>query len=173
MFKLIKSKFLNNLDVINQIINWDLKYQLPSQYNMKIDKMTMAASLEARVPFLDKKIVGWASEIPSELKLYGNIEKYILRLALKDVLPPEILKRKKMGFTTPMNFQLKTGLKEVSGGLLERLKKRTHLIKPMYVKTIKRNRFNRIYEDRVRNLLIFELQYEAFIENDGLKPIKF
>ena len=168
---MIINTFVNNLDMINQFTNWDLKYQLPNLYNMKTDKMTMAASLEARIPFLDIKIVEWASKIPSDLKLSGDIEKYILRLAMKDILPRKILKRKKMGFTVPVNLWFKTGFKEVSGEILERLEKRMNLIKPKYVKILKRNHFKREYKNRVWNLIMFELWYETFIENDGLKPI--
>ena len=134
--------------------------------------MTMAASLEARTPFLDYKIVEWAASIPSQLKLKKNIEKYILRLAVKDIVPPEILKRKKIAFGTPMNLWLKTGMKEVSSEILDRLTKRSDLIKPSYIKSIKKNRFNKYYQTRVWNLIMFELWYETFFENDGLRPIK-
>lgn len=173
MIQLIKNTFLKDRNVITQFINWDLNYQLPSQYNMKSDKMTMAASLEARVPFLDREIVSWASTVPSDLKLKGNIEKYILRLAMKDILPPEILNRKKLGFGTPINLWLKTGLKEFSGELLERLQKRQQIIRPDYVKKLKRGRNNKFLAGRIWNLLMFELWYETFIENDGSKPINF
>lgn len=159
--------------MINQFTNWDLKYQLPNLYNMKTDKMTMAASLEARIPFLDIKIVEWASYIPSNLKLAGNTEKFILRLAMKDILPRKILKRKKMGFTVPVNLWFKTGFKEVSGEILEKIEKRKNLIKPKYIKMLKRNQFKEEYRNRVWNLIMFELWYETFIENDGLKPISF
>lgn len=169
--EIIKETFIKNLDIVNQFTNWDLKYQLPNQYNMKIDKMTMAASLEARTPFLDYKIVEWATSIPSQLKLKNNIEKYILRLAVKDIVPPEILKRKKTAFGTPMNLWLKTGMKEVSSEILDRLAKRSDLIKPSYIKNIQKNRFIKYYQTRVWNLIMFELWYETFIENDGLKPI--
>jgi len=150
---------------------WDLKYQLPSQYNMKIDKMTMAASLEARTPFLDNNIISWSTSIPSKLKFNGSIDKYILRLAMRDILPPVILRRKKMGFGTPVNFWLKKGLKEVSSGILERLEKRK-LLKSKYIRSVKRNRMNHLYQDRAWNLIMFELWYETFFENDGLKPIR-
>ncbi len=169
--KLIKSKICSNMDVINQISKWDIKYQLPSQYNMKTDKMSMAASLESRVPFLDKKIVEFSAKIPPKYKLYNGVEKYILRLAVKDLLPPKILHRKKMGFSTPMNLWLKTGLKEISGEIFDRLKKRNSLFNSKYIQTIKRKRFSRFYENRAWNLIIFEIWYETFMENDGLKPI--
>lgn len=169
--EMIKKTFVKNLDIVNQFTNWDLKYQIPNQYNMKIDKMTMAASLEARTPFLDYKIVKWAASIPPQLKLKKNIEKYILRLAVKDIVPPEILKRKKTAFGTPMNLWLKTGMKEVSSEILDRLTKRSDIIKPSYIKSIKKNRFIKYYQTRVWNLIMLELWYETFIENNDLKPI--
>ena len=168
---IIKNKYIKNLDLVNQFINWDLKYQLPNQFNMNIDKMTMASSLESRIPFLDHKLVEFSSTIPPQLKLKGNIEKYILRLAVKNIIPSKILKRKKTGFATPINLWLKTGLREISGDVLDRLKKRRDLLKPSYISMIKRNQFCQIFETRVWNLIMFELWYETFIENDDLKPV--
>ncbi|MFX0132334.1 MAG: asparagine synthase-related protein, partial [Candidatus Hodarchaeota archaeon] len=170
--KAMKARFIKGLDNINQFINWDLTYQLPNLYNMKTDKATMAESLEARVPFLDKKIVEWAATIPTHMKLNNNIEKYILRLALKDILPKKILKRKKYGFGTPANYWLKNELKELSGEILERLEKRNKFINPYYVKKIRKNRTNALYVNRVLNFIMFELWYETFFDNDGLKPIR-
>ena len=170
--ELVNSKLIENIGLINQFNGWDLKYQLPNQFNMKIDKMTMAASLEARTPFLDSFMVEWANSIPPQLKLKGNIDKYILRLAMKDILPPEIIRRKKFGFNTPIHYWIKTGLREVSGELLERLLKRKEFFKPSYIKSIRRNRIFKIFDSRVWNLLMFELWYETFIEGDGSKPIR-
>ncbi len=169
--EIIKKTFIKNLDVINQFTRWDLKYQLPNQYNMKIDKMCMATSFEARVPFLDKEIVSWSASIPSDLKLKNNIEKYILRLAMKDILPSEILKRKKMGFGTPINLWLKKELREISSQLLENLQKRKNIIQSKYVRLIKKNLIKKLFADQAWNLIMFELWYETFIENDGLNPI--
>ena len=168
---LIETILPQNFDIVNKFSLWDLKYQLPSQYNMKIDKMTMAASLEARTPLLDHNIVSWSSSIPSKLKFNGKTDKFIFRLAMKDILPPLILKRKKTGFGTPINFWLRKGLSEISGDILERLKKRKFL-KSKYISTIKNKRMNRLYQDRAWNLIMFELWYETFIVNNGLKPIK-
>ena len=120
----LNNTLISGLDLINQYINYDINYQLPNLYNMKVDKMSMAASLEARIPFLDIKIVEWASQIPTKLKLNGNIEKYILRVVMKNVLPPQILNRKKLGFGTPLNLWLQTGMREISEEILERLEQR-------------------------------------------------
>jgi asparagine synthase (glutamine-hydrolysing) len=69
---------------------------------MKQDQMSMAASIESRVPFLDHKFVEFASQIPSSLKLRGATGKYILKEAIADLLPASIIHRKKMGFPTPL-----------------------------------------------------------------------
>ena len=69
---------------------------------MKQDQMSMAASIESRVPFLDHLLVEFAAGLPERLKLRGLTTKWVLREAMKDTLPPEILSRKKMGFPVPV-----------------------------------------------------------------------
>ena len=69
---------------------------------MKQDQMSMAASIESRVPFLDHKLVEFTARLPERLKLRGWTTKYVLRRAMKGVLPEEILTRPKMGFPVPV-----------------------------------------------------------------------
>jgi asparagine synthase (glutamine-hydrolysing) len=87
----------------------------------KQDRMSMAASIESRVPFLDNEIISLANSIPSELKLNGNVGKYILRKAVRNILPESILKRKKIGFTVPLNEWFR---KDLSGYVSDELKDR-------------------------------------------------
>jgi asparagine synthase (glutamine-hydrolysing) len=69
---------------------------------MKQDQMSMACSIESRVPFLDHTFVEFAMRIPAALKIRGSVHKHILKKAVEDLLPPEITYRKKMGFPTPI-----------------------------------------------------------------------
>ncbi|MFN2598026.1 MAG: asparagine synthase-related protein, partial [Pyrinomonadaceae bacterium] len=69
--------------------------------------MSMAASVESRVPFLDHKLVEYTARLPERLKLRGWTTKYILRRSMKDVLPEAILKRSKMGFPVPVGAWLR------------------------------------------------------------------
>jgi asparagine synthase (glutamine-hydrolysing) len=69
---------------------------------MKQDEMSMASSIESRVPFLDHQFVEFAMGIPDRLKVHGSTQKYILKKAVEDILPNEIIYRKKMGFPTPL-----------------------------------------------------------------------
>lgn len=87
-------------------LNWmsylDLNNRLPELLLMRIDKMSMASSLEARVPFLDHKFVELAMSIPSDLKIRRGVGKYILRKAVRNTIPNAIIDRKKQGFGLPL-----------------------------------------------------------------------
>jgi asparagine synthase (glutamine-hydrolysing) len=74
---------------------------------MKQDQMSMAESIESRVPFLDHPLVEFASRLPARLKLRGWTTKYVLRRAMKGRLPREILARRKMGFPVPVGRWLR------------------------------------------------------------------
>lgn len=89
------------MDPLNKMLALDCKNLLPEKYLMKADKATMANSIEERNPLLDKNIIEYMFTISSSLKIHENVEKYVLRMAVKDLLPKEILKRKKQVFGTP------------------------------------------------------------------------
>src|SRR5207248_296648 len=87
--------------LLDQLLYVDMKTYL-HELLMKQDQMSMAASIESRVPFLDHKLVEYTARLPRRLKLRGWTTKYILRRAMKGVLPEEILRRPKMGFPVPV-----------------------------------------------------------------------
>jgi asparagine synthase (glutamine-hydrolysing) len=80
----------------------DLKFRLPELLLMRVDKMSMAVSLEARVPFLDHKFVEFAMSVPEETKTGGNELKHILKKSVKGIIPDEIIYRSKQGFGVPI-----------------------------------------------------------------------
>ena len=88
-------------------LNWmtylDLNNRLPELLLMRIDKMSMATSLEARVPFLDHNFVKLAMSMPSSMKIKGGVGKYILREAVRGTIPDAIIDRKKQGFDIPLH----------------------------------------------------------------------
>jgi len=88
-------------------LNWmsyiDLKFRLPELLLMRVDKMSMGASVETRVPFLDHKFVEFAMSIPVELKYKNTKLKYILKKAVKGIIPDELIDRKKQGFGIPVH----------------------------------------------------------------------
>ncbi len=98
---------------LNKILYLDCKNLLPEKFLMKADKATMANGVEERLPLMDKNIVEFAFSIPSYLKINNGVEKYILREAVKDLLPREIVGRKKLGFGTPIADWMNNGLKDL------------------------------------------------------------
>ena len=79
-----------------------LNIQIPNQLLVKVDRATMASSIEARVPLLDRKIIEYAESLPEKFKINGQEKKFIMKKALTGVLPKEILYRKKHGFSVPL-----------------------------------------------------------------------
>ncbi|HEX6991843.1 MAG TPA: asparagine synthase C-terminal domain-containing protein, partial [Gemmatimonadales bacterium] len=92
--------------LLNQLLYADIKTYL-HELLMKQDQMSMAASIESRVPFLDHPLVEFTARLPERLKLRGRTTKWILRRVMKDKLPAEILSRSKMGFPVPVGAWLK------------------------------------------------------------------
>lgn len=99
-------------DFLTRMIYLELKIRLPELLLMRVDKITMANSIESRVPFLDHRLVELAMQIPMDLKIKNNISKYILKEAVRGIIPNKIIDRKKQGFSAPINEWLKTALKQ-------------------------------------------------------------
>jgi asparagine synthase (glutamine-hydrolysing) len=97
-------------DALNRMFAVDAQTQLPDDLLMLTDKMSMAVSLECRVPLLDHDLVELAATIPAAMKVRGGRLKHILKESLVDLLPSDILNRKKRGFGTPMGAWLKKDL---------------------------------------------------------------
>lgn len=94
---------------LDEFVHADLTLNLPSQMLTRLDRASMAHSVEARVPFLSHKMVEWALSVPQDLKLRRGVGKYILRRAAEPWLPREILNRPKQGFQIPLASWLRKG----------------------------------------------------------------
>ena len=106
-------------DVLTRMIYNEFKLRLPELLLMRVDKVTMSESLEARVPFLAHKLVEFTMDIPMEWKVRNNTAKYLLKKAVEGLIPDEIIYRKKMGFGAPMSQWLKGEFgKKVESALL-------------------------------------------------------
>lgn len=90
------------LDPLSRLQDLDLRTYLPGDILTKVDRMTMARSLEARVPFLDHPLVEFACALPPRLRLRSGRTKYLLKRVLKGRVPPEVLTRPKHGFAVPL-----------------------------------------------------------------------
>jgi asparagine synthase (glutamine-hydrolysing) len=101
-------------DHLASVLYTDLKTFLPGDILTKVDRMSMANSLETRAPLLDYRVVEYAAKIPSALKLNGKEKKYILKEAFSKMLPDDILYRKKMGFSVPLAEWLRNEIKPLA-----------------------------------------------------------
>ncbi|MGC2238023.1 MAG: asparagine synthase (glutamine-hydrolyzing) [Pyrinomonadaceae bacterium] len=97
---------------LDNLLYLDSKTYLPSDILTKVDRMSMAASLEARVPLLDHKLIEFVTKIPTALKLKGLETKYIFRKAVRGIVPDEILNRPKQGFGVPINEWINLQLRD-------------------------------------------------------------
>ena len=113
-------------DLLNRQLYTDLSIYLADDILVKVDRMSMAASLETRAPFLDVDVMELAFSMPGRLKMRGRERKLVLKHALADVLPASILERSKEGFSIPMKNWLKRDLAPLMRDLLapERLRRR-------------------------------------------------
>jgi asparagine synthase (glutamine-hydrolysing) len=97
---------------VNQMLYADTKSSLPDDLLLKADKMTMANSIELRVPFLDHKFLEFAASLPENFKVHGFTTKYLAKQALRHRVPREILERKKVGFPVPYESWMRNELKD-------------------------------------------------------------
>ena len=136
---------------------------------MKQDQMSMAASIESRVPFLDHKLVEFTARLPERLKLRGWTTKYVLRRAMRGVLPEQILTRPKMGFPVPVAAWLRGPYRHVVDEYVlgERALARG-LFAPDFVRTlVARDRAGENHWERVWALVNFEMWHRQFIDGES------
>ncbi len=155
-------------DFLNQMLYLDTKAFMVSLNLTYNDKMSMASSVEVRVPFLDWELAEWvACNVPPAMKLHKGTTKHILREAMRPLLPPEVLEQKKAGFGAPADYWLAEDLREMVDDLLgERRLEERGLFRPANVRRlIEEQRSGR--EDwslQIWQFLTLELWMQAFID---------
>jgi asparagine synthase (glutamine-hydrolysing) len=173
LVKNINSYFKPRSNILNDLIYLENKTTLPNNLLMKVDKMTMAASVEARVPFLDHSLVEYAARTDPSLKLRFLKDKYIIRRVAKDLLPKAITKRKKQRFFVPIDNWLR------ERGFIEKILSKEEITKQgyfdyKYIEKIFKNfdKSKLYYSRQLWNLVTFQLWHKLFIEKEKIKPLK-
>jgi asparagine synthase (glutamine-hydrolysing) len=100
-------------DPVTALLNLDLRTSLVDSLLLLTDKMTMATSLEARVPFLDHELIETAARVPARLKVKGTTLRYIQKRAMEKHLPREVFRRRKRGFGCPVGRWFRSELREL------------------------------------------------------------
>ncbi len=145
----------------------DAQFYLAEDILTKVDRASMAVSLEVRAPYLDPRVAEFAASLPPRYKLHGYTSKYILKKAAKGLVPPFVWRRGKKGFGVPFAKWLKGELRPLTHDLLapERLR-RSGLFNPEYVAQLQDEHERGIANHRklLWTLLSFELWRESFVE---------
>ncbi|HLL74946.1 MAG TPA: asparagine synthase (glutamine-hydrolyzing) [Pyrinomonadaceae bacterium] len=154
---------------LERLLYLDSKTYLPGDILTKVDRMSMAVSLEARAPLLDHKLIEFVARIPASLKLKGTETKHIMKRAVEEFVPAEILRRPKMGFGMPLdrwiNEQLRGRIRET---LTEaRARQRGHT-NDAYVRRLldEHERGRRDHSTQLWALFMLELWQRTFIDED-------
>jgi asparagine synthase (glutamine-hydrolysing) len=159
--------------LLTRLLYADMKTYLV-ELLMKQDQMSMATSIESRVPFLDHKLVEFASTVPETWKLSGFTTKRVLREAMKGVLPESILTRPKMGFPVPFAAWTRNGwnapLREV---LLDSRTRERGIVDPAAVDRLLQDHAAGRTDgwDRLWMLLNLELWFRTFVDGDGIQTM--
>jgi len=159
--------------LLGRLLHTDIKTYLV-ELLMKQDQMSMSASIESRVPFLDHKLVEFAATLPDRLKLRGFTTKRILREAIRGLLPEEILTRKKMGFPVPFGQWTRGRWQPVVRDLLlDRRTRERGLINPAAVEhMLDAHREGTVNGgDAIWALVNLELWYRTFIDGAGVQSL--
>jgi asparagine synthase (glutamine-hydrolysing) len=156
-------------DMLDRLLYTDVKTYLV-ELCMKQDQMSMAASIESRVPFLDHVLVEFASSIPARFKIRGMTGKHTLKEGVRDLLPESIIHRRKVGFSTPLASWLRGPQLELVENMLlsDRSVSRGLFQRESLRRLFRQHRANQYdHTDRIWRLLNFEIWQRVFLDGDS------
>jgi asparagine synthase (glutamine-hydrolysing) len=155
-------------DMLDRMLYADTKTYL-QELLMKQDQMSMAASIESRVPFLDHRLMEFTASMPQRMKLRGTMTKYVLRMAMKGKLPDEILTRGKMGFPVPVGKWLRGEYRHMVEEyiLSERTLSRNIFNADAVREITERHMQGENHDERLWALLNFEIWQRRYIDGEA------
>jgi len=153
-------------DALNRALFVDLETLLPDQVLAFVDRLSMAHSVEVRPPFLDHRLVQFVADLPGDIKIRGGRVKHILKEAVGDLLPAELLARPKEGFIMPVNEWLIGNLKDYVQATLAPKRLATHgLFRAGAIEQMLEAHYcgTASYGNQIWNLLMLQLWWEAYV----------
>jgi asparagine synthase (glutamine-hydrolysing) len=144
----------------------DIKRYLPDDILFKVDRMSMAVSLETRGPFLDYTLVEFAASLPPALRMRGITGKYLLKRAMQDILPEQIIHRSKLGFNIPYKNWLRQELRDLLQDVLSPTRlKQQGIFHASYVQSLVREHLSGRWDHahKLWQLLMFQLWAERYL----------
>lgn len=149
-------------DAVSRAQYVDMKTFLAEDVLVKVDRMSMAHGLEVRSPLLDHKLVEFAASLPSDAKLRNGVSKFILKKAMEEILPRDIIYRHKHGFEAPVSNWLRHDLKELAAGYLFNGSHENGMLNEKYLYRMWLSHQNRVrdYSFALWAVLIYKIWYE-------------
>jgi asparagine synthase (glutamine-hydrolysing) len=151
----------------SRMMRFDFETYLPEDVLTKVDRMSMAHSIESRVPLLDNEVIEFAATLPSSVKIVNGRRKHVLKEAASRLLPPEILDRKKQGFGVPLGVWFRGGLTDVFSDILKSPTTRQRgYFAPAFVDRIVDEHLTgkRDHTLQLWQLLVFELWHRQYMD---------
>ncbi len=161
------SNVTDGADSLNRALYCDMKTYLPEDILAVTDRVSMHHSMEVRVPFLDHRLVEFSATIPPEIKMKWFQKKYLLKKAVKNLLPAKVINHRKQGFVGPMTQWLKNDLKSYTLETLSEKNLNKHdLLNHHTIKRILNEHYSgkEIHDTLIWSLLVFQKWYELYIE---------
>ena len=151
----------------SRMMRFDFETYLPEDVLTKVDRMSMAHSIESRVPLLDNEVIEFAASLPASMKIRDGRRKHILKEAIRGLVPEHILTRKKQGFGVPLGVWFKGGLTDVFADVLgsPRARQRGYF-QPAFIDRLVQEHLSgrRDHTLRLWQLLVFELWHRHYVD---------
>ena len=157
----------SSLSMASRMMRFDFETYLPEDVLTKVDRMSMAHSIESRVPLLDNEVIDFAATLPARFKIKGQTRKHVLKAMLRQVLPASILERRKQGFGVPLSGWFRGGLTTVFSDVLRSARTRERgYFEPGFVDRLIREHLEgrRDHSLRLWQLLVFELWHREYLD---------
>jgi asparagine synthase (glutamine-hydrolysing) len=154
-------------EYLSRFMYIDSKVYLPDDILVKVDRMSMANSLETRIPLLDHKLIEFVAQIPERYKMKGSVSKYILKKTMENILPKDTLLKKKHGFVPPLDIWFKKDLKEMVQYVFSytALKESMFLNVDYILKVFNDHMMGRVNNRRLLwSVLLFQLWYKKYFQ---------
>jgi asparagine synthase (glutamine-hydrolysing) len=154
----------------SRMMRFDFETYLPEDILTKVDRMSMAHSIESRVPLLDNHVIDFAATLPAELKIRKGRRKHILKEAVRSLLPAHIIDRRKQGFGIPLGVWFRNGLTDVFSDVLRSPRTRQRgYFEPAFVDRLVEEHLagRRDHTLRLWQLMVFELWHRQYMDAPG------
>jgi asparagine synthase (glutamine-hydrolysing) len=164
---------LSRLPFASQMMKFDFRTYLPEDVLVKVDRMSMAHSIESRVPLLDNRVIDFAARLPADMKIRDGRRKLLLKEVASRLLPADIVHRRKQGFGVPVGVWFRGTLREAFGDILgsSRARERGYFRQP-FIDRILQEHLSGVRDHTMRlwQLVVLELWHRAYVDAPAFAP---